>query len=137
MIEPLVHLEAQPGRHLGGKLGREVEPVEVAPVLAPDGEGVGKAAGGDQGDLGEIVLDDGVGHEGGAVDQILHLLPCETDGTERGQQSGHAVVGTGGNLCDSRLGVRAIDRDHVRERAADIDPDPPSDRHAAAFLRWF
>ena len=72
-------------RCLGG-LGWKVEMVEVAPVLASDdGQGVGEAPGGDQGDSGEIVLDDGVGHQGGAGyggeylsdDQMMANLPQE------------------------------------------------------------
>ena len=93
VIEPLVHLEAERVRHLGGELGRKVEAVEVEPVLTRDGEGVGETPGGNQGDIGEVVLDDGVGHEGGAVDQVLDVRPREIDGAERGQQPGHTVIG--------------------------------------------
>ena len=129
VIDPFVHLEAQRIRNLRGELGREVEAVEVEPILTRDGEGVGEAPGGDQGDLGQIVLDDGVGHEGRAVDQVLDVRPCEIDGPQSGQQSGHTVIGAGRHLCDSRVEARAADRDHVRERAADIDAYPPSVRH--------
>ena len=68
VVEPLGHLEAAFGGDLGRELGRQVEPVEVAPVLAPDRERVRKAARGDQGDLRMIALDDGVGDDGRAVD---------------------------------------------------------------------
>ena len=129
VIEPLAHLEAKLGRHLRGQLGRKIEAVEMSPVLAPDGEGVGKPAGGDQGDLGQVVLDDGVGHEGRSVDEIIHVRPCETDRPERVQQSGHAVVGPRTNLRDPRVGAVSIDCDDVGERAADVDSDLPSARH--------
>ena len=135
MIESLPHLETALGRHLGGGLGRKVETVEVAPVLAPDGQGVGEPSGGDQGDLGEIVLDDGVGHQSGAVDQVVHVRPCEIHRPERGQQAGHAVVGAGGNLGDPGVATRPVHRNHVRERAADVDSDPPSARHDHPLIR--
>ena len=80
-------------------------------------------------DFREIVLDDRVGHEGGAVDQVVHVRPFEIDGAERGEQTGYAVVGAGGNLGDPRIGMRSAHRDHVSERAADIDSDLPSARH--------
>ena len=47
-IEPLGHFEAQLLRHQGGQLRRHVEAVEVASVLAPDGEGVTEPLGGDE-----------------------------------------------------------------------------------------
>ena len=136
VIEPLGHLEAELGRHLGHKLGRKVETVEVEPVLASDGQGIGKASGGDQGNLGEIALDDGVGHEGRTVDQVIHVRPSEIDRLERGEQAGHAVVGAGRNLGDPRVTARPIHRDHVRKRATDIDSDPPSARHDGPSLRY-
>ena len=135
MIEPLPHLEAARGRHLGSGLGRKVETVEVAPVLAPDGQGVGEAPGGDQGDLGEIVLDDGVGHQGGAVDEVVHVRPRQIHRPERGQQAGHGVAGSGRHLGDPRLAARPVHGHHVRERAADVDSDPPSARHDHPLVR--
>ena len=61
-------LETQVRRHLRRRLGRQVEAVEVAPVLAPDGEGIAEAFRGNQRDLGQAALDDGIGDRGGAVD---------------------------------------------------------------------
>ena len=125
VIEPLAHFEPELGRHLGGELGRKVEAVEVAPVLASDGQGVGEASSGDEGDLREIVLDDGIGHERGAVNQVVHVRPDQIDRPERGQQPGHAILGAGRDLGDSGGATRAVHRDHVGERAADVDSDPP------------
>ena len=132
VVEPLGHLEAARGGHLRCELGRQVEPVEVAPVLAPDGERVREAARGDQRDLGVLALDDGVGDDGGAVDQVVHVRPLEIDRAERRHQARDAVVGAGGDLRGSHLAARPVMGDHVGERAADIDTDLPSLRHGAA-----
>ena len=132
VVEPLGHLEAAFGGHLGRELGRQVEPVEVAPVLAPDRERVRKAARGDQGDIGMVALDDGIGDDGRAVDQIVHVRPCEIDRAECCHQSDDAIVGAGGNLRGSHLATRPVHGDHVRKRTADIDTDLPSIRHGAA-----
>ena len=132
MVEPLGHLEAPRGRHLGRELGRQVEPVKMTPVLTPDREGVREPPGRDQRDLGVVVLDDGIGDDRGAVDQIVHLRPGEIHGTERRHQPGDAVVAAGGNLRDSHAATRAVHGDHVGKRAADIDTDLPSHRHERA-----
>ena len=73
VIDSFVDFEAKLPRNLGRGLGGKVEPVEVKPVLPRDGKGVRKTTGGDQGDVGEFPLDDRVGHEGRAVDQIVHV----------------------------------------------------------------
>ena len=65
----------------------------MEPVLTRDGEGIGETAGGNQGDIGQIVLDDGVGHERRAVDQILDVRPLEIHRPKRGEQAGHTVIG--------------------------------------------
>ena len=129
VIDPLADLEAKLPRNLRCELGRKVEPVEVEPVLPPDGKGVRETPGGDQGNVGEIALDDRVGHEGRAVDQIVHVGPCKIDRTERRNKGRHAIVGTGGNLGDPRVGLPAANGDHVGERAADIDSDLPTSGH--------
>ena len=83
VIDPFVDLEAKLPRNLRRGLGWQVEPVEMEPVLPPDGQGVRETARGHQGDVGEIALDDRVGHEGRAVDQIIDVGPCEIHRTER------------------------------------------------------
>ena len=132
VVEPFGHLEAARGGHLGRELGRQVEAVEVAPVLAPDCERVREATRRDQRDLRVVALDDGIGDDGGAVDQVVHLRPRQIDRVERSQQAGDAVVGAGGNLGGPDLGARPVMGDHVGKRAADIDADLPSLRHGAA-----
>ena len=132
VVEPLGHLEAALGGDLGLELGRQVETVEVAPVLATDGERIREPAGGDQRDLRVVALDDGVGDDGGAVYQVVHVTPFEIDRAERREQACDAVVGAGGNLRGPDLAARPVLGDHVGKRAADIDTDLPSTRHGAA-----
>ena len=101
----------------------------MKPVLAPDGKGVRETAGGDQGNVREIALDDRVGHEGRAVDQIVNVGPCKIDRTKCREQARHAVVGTGGDFGNPRFGLPPTHGNHVGERAADIDSDLPTPGH--------
>ena len=132
VVQPFGYLETKLGRHLGRRLRRKIEAIEVAPVLASNLQGVAEAAGGDEGDLREVVLDDGVRDERRSVDEIVHVRPVDPDRLEGGEQSRRAVTGAGGNFCGSGFAARAFHRDHVRERAANVDTDFPSVRHGVA-----
>ena len=83
VIHAFGHLEAALAGHQRRDLGRQVEAIEETAVLPADGERVREALGGDQGNLGKIVLDDGVGDHGGAVDQVGDLAPVEANSLER------------------------------------------------------
>ena len=65
------------------------------------------------------------------MDQIVDVGPRKIHRTERRNKGRHAVVGTGGNLGDPRVGLPAAKRDHVGERAPDIDSDLPTSGHDA------
>jgi hypothetical protein len=145
LVEALGDLEAQLFGHLGRRLGRQVEAVERAPVLAADGEGIGEARGGDQGDLGQAALDDGVGDRRCAVHQVGDLGPVDADRFERGQHAGQGVAGPAARLGHAhdiapgsaprparRPAIRLApgpatrtESDHVGEGAADIDAQLP------------
>ena len=73
--DALIDFEAPLGGNQRLGLGRQVEAVELAAVLTADLEGIGKPDRAQQDDPGEPILDDGIGHQGGSVDQIRDALP--------------------------------------------------------------
>ena len=129
MVDPLADLEAKLSRYLRIRLGRQVEPVQVAPILSSDGKGVRKSARGNQGDVSEVVLDDRVGHDRSAVNQVVDVRPLQIHRSKRREEARYTIIGPGRHLGDSRVRPRSTDRDHVRERTADIDSDLPSTGH--------
>src|SRR5439155_22429892 len=105
----------------GGGPGRDVEAVEIEPVLAGDLEDVAEPARGDEGRPRVAPLHDGVGHDGGAVGDRRR------PGRERGQPVEHAArrgVGGGRDLLRANRARLGIDGHEVGEGPPDIDPDP-------------
>jgi len=85
MVEPFAGLQASIVRHQRVELRRQVETVEVAPVLPADGERVGEAGGRDQRGARELALHDRVGDHGGAVDEVADRRPIKANRFERSQ----------------------------------------------------
>lgn len=71
-VDPLAHFVAQMARHDRGRtLERQI--IEVVARLVAHLEDVAEALGRDEADLGALALDDGVGHQRGAVDDAVEL----------------------------------------------------------------
>ena len=128
-FEPLGNFEAQLLRHQGGQLRRHVEAVEVAAVLAPNGEGIAESLCGDERHAGELALDDGVGRHGRAVHQVGDLVPAQADGRERRVHAGHGLARHAAHLGRAVEITLRVDGHHVGEGAADIDADLPGFGH--------
>jgi hypothetical protein len=75
VIQPFGNFETPVHWGLGLDLGWQIETVEVQAVLAADRQAVGKPFGRDQRHLGQVILDDGIGDHGGAVNQVGHIGP--------------------------------------------------------------
>ena len=100
-------------------------------AAAADIEHVLEAAGRHQGDRLDPVLDDGVGDQGRAVDQIVDFLGREARGGEGGQDAGDGIVALGRDLDRADLAGRRQQGHQIGEGAADVDADlPAAVRHA-------
>ena len=124
--KPLVQLEAQMARRQRGRPLHE-QIVHVVAVLAPDLDGVAKAARGDQRGARALALDQGVGEQRGAVHHV----------GDRGR--GHARLlenladplldrlvrlrGRGQNLGDAQERAGIVHHHEIGEGAADIRAD--------------
>src|SRR5439155_18374562 len=92
--------------------------VVQGPLVAGDVQNVAIALGRDHPDLGAVVLEQGVGGDGGPVRQEFDLaaaVPESLYETLRG------VVGSARNLVDAHVLGVGIDHDHVGEGAAHVD----------------
>ena len=101
-LEPLAHLE-----HVAVALGRE------------------------EADPGALALDEGVGRDGhavhdrlGAVEEVGKRRPERLGESGERLQNPDGLVGRGARGLREHHPSVLIDRDHVRERAAHVHPDP-------------
>ena len=130
-IDPLVDLEPLPSRdeHRGRVLEKVVE---VRTGGAPELEHVAEPAGRDEGDVGALRFQQGVGDDGGGVGE-------EGDRLRRDAVLVHCGVGAVDDrrpevargrrhLGDPRPPARLVEHRDIRERPADVDPDPPAHR---------
>ena len=128
--DALGDLEAAAARDQRGRRVLE-QVVEVGARRAPQLQHVAEAARGDERGARALLLQDGVGDDGGGVRQQPDLgrrrrrsaaSPMSSAASTPSARS-RGVVGT---LATPMLPARLVDQRHVRERAADVDPDPPS-----------
>ena len=130
VVDPLLHGEAKVARDEGrGAVDPDV--VLLEPVLVRHFEGVAVAFGDDQGGFGALPLDDGVGGQGGAVDDEAdgrggdgrHLQDL-ADGVEDPVLGG----GVGGEHLGGDKAAAGLEG-HVGEGAADVDGEAGAVSH--------
>ena len=105
--------------------------VEAGPVLPHDGGHVPEAGGDQQGHLGPLALQDGVGGHGGAVYEEpyrlggnLELAQDPTGALDDGRAG---PIGRAGNLQQPEVSLLLVKADDVGKGTPDVDSD--SDRH--------
>ena len=138
VAEPAGHLADEMERHQPLRLHPEERvAVAVRHRLPGDLDHVAEAAGDDQPEAGELVLEHRVGRDRRAVEEHRHVLRRPV---ERRERLLHAV-----EQADARIGRRrrrlhrrdpagfVVDRDHVGEGSAGVDGDP--EPHARPLLR--
>jgi hypothetical protein len=133
---PLAELPAPVPRYEG--LGEaEEEIVDVVALLDPHLERVPESPGGQEPQVGAVALDDGVGDEGGAVDEEADLAegdpgrPAQL--AEPGQRSDRGVLGRGEGLVDAKAACPRVEQDEVGERSADVEADAVALVHEAGL----
>ncbi len=132
VIDPLSQPEAAFRRNLRRTARRQVEAIEMLPAATADIEHVLEARGRHQGHRFDPVLDDGVGDQGRAVNEIVDFLGGEAGGGEGGQDTGDGIVALGRDLDRAHLAGRGQQGHQIGEGAADVDADlPAAFRHLA------
>ena len=113
--------------------------VVLRPLVAADMQDVAIAAGRDHAGDGAVVLEDGVGGDGGAVEHHVDGLARDPVlVAKRHQARDHAarrIVRGCGHLVDSRLAGLGVGIDQVREGAAHVDADQSHTLHSRG-IRW-
>ena len=129
--QPLRHRLAMPALDQRPALPRDVlhDRVVLRPLVAADMQDIAIAAGGDHAGDGAVVLEDGIGGDGGAVEHHVDRLARDAVLVAERHQPLHdaarGVVGRGRDLVHGgRAGIR-VGIDQVGESAAHIDPDQP------------
>ena len=129
--QPLRHRLAMPALDQRPALPRDVlhDRVVLRPLVAADMQDIAIAAGGDHAGDGAVVLEDGIGGDGGAVEHHVDGLARDAVLVAERHQPLHdaarGVVRRGRDLVHGgRAGIR-VGIDQVRESAAHIDPDQP------------
>ena len=122
VVQSFRHRQAEVARDEG--LGQhDVQVVLVVTAFVAHREDVAKTLGGDEGGAGALALDDGVGRQGGAVDDQSDVGGCDAGGLGDGAKTvQHALFGCG--LGGQHLGggaCAALLEGEVGEGAADID----------------
>ena len=108
----------------------EVQVVHVVAVFARDLDRVAEAAGRHEGGAVALPFNEGIGDEGGAVDDGGEITggrarPHEGLG-ERGRDAARGVVGGGEDLAEPRAaGVLVVGEEEVGEGATDVDSRAP------------
>ena len=126
MVDALGQADAPIRRHLRGAARRQVEAIEMLASAAADIEHVLEAARRHQRHRLDAILDDGVGDQGRAVDEIVDFLGREAGGGERRQDAGDGIVALGRHLDRPDFAARRQQGDQVGEGAADVDADLPA-----------
>ncbi len=121
----LAHLEAAAaGDQRGGPPIQDV--VHAQEVAAPDLEHVPEPLGGDEAGQRALALEQGVDPDGGAVDDEAAVGQARARLVHAAEDALEQVVrGREGLRVHHRPG-RLVERDQVREGAADVDADPES-----------
>ena len=112
--------------------------VHVVAVLAPDLDGIAKAARGDQRGAGALALDQRVGEQSRAVH---HMRDRRGRQVGRAQDLGDAVLdgfvralGRGQDLGDAHQRAGRVDRHEIGEGAPDVRADPMNSCAGSALL---
>ena len=97
---------------------------------------------GEQGELGRVAFDQGVGRNGGGVHQQVHGLGRDRGGARFRDGSLHGlheavrrIGGRGGDLDDIQFAGRLVHQRSVGERAPDVDAQPVR-RHGTPFASF-
>jgi hypothetical protein len=120
----------------------EKQVVDVVALLGAHFERVAEAPRGEQAEARAAPLDDRIGHQCGAVDDLRHLgEPDAGLGSERRkplERRNRRVPRRGQALVERNAAVTAVIEDEIREGAADIEADPVVCGHACAIqiVRW-
>ena len=129
-VDPFVDFEAQVARHQRCR-HLEEQVIQLVAVLAGDLVRVAEASGGQESRARALAFDDGVGHQGGAVDDVLDLIGRCAGLLQRipehvGDRL-RRVAGRGQNFAHGERAAAVIDQDQIGEGAADVDADsvPP------------
>ena len=135
MVDPLGQSDPAFGGDLRGTTGRQVEPVEMLASGAADIQHVLETARRHQHHRLHPVLDDGVGDQRRAVDQIVDLARIEAGGRQGCLDAGDRIVALRRHLDRPELARRGQERHQVGEGAADVDADlPPGIGHDVSHL---
>jgi hypothetical protein len=106
--------------------------VMLRPLVAADVKDVAVAAGGDQAGDGALMLEHGVGGDGGAVehrvDGVARDLVLVAQRHQAGDDAARGIVGRGRDLVHRRLARLGVGIDQVGKGPADIDADQPHSR---------
>ena len=147
LVERLQHLAPrrhQPLRHRLAMAALDQRPVlpgdvlhdrvVLRPLVAADMQDVAIAAGRDHAGDGAVVLEDGVGGDGGAVehrvDRLARNAVLVAKRHQAGDDAARGIVRGRGHLVDGRLAGLGVGIDQVRESAADVDADQPHTLHS-------
>ena len=124
-VEAFADLKAVLALHEGWRLF-VVEVVKAGGTVASEFEDIAEALGGDEGHVGALFLDDGVGGHGEAVADLGDLRGVDAElvdaGTDAPEDGAAVVVGGAGDLAGEDAAVVAEEYD-VGEGAADVDAD--------------
>ena len=106
--------------------------VVLRPLVPADMQDVAVAAGGDQAGDRAVMLEDGVGRDGGAmehhVDRLARNSVLVAEGGKAGDDAARGIVGRGRDLVHAGLAGLGVGKDQVGEGAAHIDADHPHAR---------
>ena len=132
--DALADLEAAAARDQNGRRVLE-QVVEIAARRAPQLQHVAEAARGHQRRAGALLLQDGIGDDGGGMRQQAHVCRRNRLTLHGRAQGGQHALGQiarrGQHLGHLDASAGILDQRHVRERPADVDADPPG--HAVPF----
>ena len=126
--DPLADLETEVARHQGLGLGGQIEPVEVAAVLARDLEDITEAPRGDEPHRRPAPLDDGIRHERGPMSQARPRRRLRPEGGEAVQHRCRRARRGRRHLARPHR-ARRIPRHQVREGPTHVDADPDAGGH--------
>ena len=126
-VEPLADAEPAPTRREEGRRLRiHLEVVHARALLPPELEHVLEALGGEHGGDRALLLEDGVGGDGGAVDEALDVGRPRAGQREhagdRGADALEEILGRARHLGE-REAARVVEGHDVGEGAADVDAD--------------
>jgi hypothetical protein len=118
------HAEAEVARHEGMR-HLELQVVEVVAMLAADLQGIAEALAGEERGQGSLALDQRVGDQGRAMDDLAEGAHRRVGGRQRLLQPGldgtRRIVRCGEGLPDDERAAGVVIDDQVGEGAADID----------------